>query len=161
MRSRRNWGRLLATGLLAVSGLIGLRQVLPLLRIDSSVCLHPAASGLGEIGLRLHVFSASAACPNGSYLPGHNFGAVVQVSFAVSVMTLVFGSMLVLGALGVGWWAAGVLRQLRSWLRRRLAVRLVPRVMAPQRALIPVAVPVRVARTLPSSQSRRGPPCGC
>jgi len=160
MWGSRNWGRILAAGLLAVSGVIGLGQVLPLLRIDSSVCLHPA-SGLGEIGLRLHVFSASTACPNGTYLPGQHFGAVVQFSFAVSVLTLVIGSMLVLAALGVGWWAARVLRQLRSWLRRRLAVRLIPRISVPQRVLIPIAVPVRVARTMPSPQSRRGPPCGC
>jgi hypothetical protein len=160
MLSRRNWGRLLATGLLSLTGAIGLRQILPWLRIDSSLCVHPAA-GLGEIGLRLHVFSAAASCPRGSYLPGENLGAVVQFSFAVSVLALVVGSVLALGALGVGWWAAAVLGRLRDWLRRRLSVRFVPRLSRPERALVAVVVPVRVARTTPSPLSRRGPPAGC
>lgn len=160
MLGRRHWGRFIATGLLAVTGLIGLRQLLPLLRIDSSLCLHPAA-GLGEIGLQLHVFSASASCPRGSYLSGESFGVLVQVSFAVSILAVVVGTLLALSALGVGWWASTVLRRLRDWLRRRLAVGLAPRLAAPERAVASVLVPVRVARTTPSPLSRRGPPFGC
>lgn len=160
MLNRRNWGRFVATGLLAFSGLLGLHQLLPLLRIDSSLCLHPA-SGLGEVGLRLHVFNAAASCPRGSYLPGENLGAVVQFSFAVSVLALVVGTILALGALGVGWWASAVLRRLRDWLRRRILVRVIAALSRPERALVVAPVPVRVARTVPSPLSRRGPPAGC
>lgn len=160
MVNRRNWGRVLATGLLALTGAVGLTRLLPLLRIDSSLCLHPAA-GLGEIGLKLHVFSAAASCPRGSYLPGENLGAVVQFSFAVSVLALVVGILLGLGALGVGIWAAAVVRRLRDWLRRRITVQVVASFSSAERELIPALAPVRVARTVPSPRSRRGPPTGC
>lgn len=160
MIGKQLWGRLIATGLLAFSGLIGLRQLLPLLRIDSSLCVHPAA-GLGEIGLQLHVFSASASCPRGSYLPGENLGALVQVSFAISVLAVVAGLILALGALGVGLWAASILRRLRGWLRRRLWVQVTPAVARPVRTMAVAMVPVRVSRTVVSPQSRRGPPFGC
>lgn len=160
MVSRRNWGRFLATGLLALTGAFGLARLMPLLRIDSSLCLHPAA-GLGELGLKLHVFSAAASCPRGSYLPGENLGAVVQFSFAVSVLALVVGILLGLGALGVGLWAAAVVRRLRGWLRRRITVWVVGSFARPQRVLAPALTPVRVARAVPSPRSRRGPPTGC
>lgn len=160
MLGRRNWGRLIATGAVASAGAVGLGQLMPLLRIDSSVCVHPAA-GLGEIGLRLHVFSAAAGCPRGSYLPGENLGAVVQFSFAVSVLALVAGTVLALGALGVGWWAASMLGRLRDWLRRRLSTGLAGLLPRPERAPVAVAIPVRVSRTTHSPQWRRGPPTGC
>ncbi len=158
--NRRSWGRLPATGLLALTGALGFARLLPLLRIDSSLCLHPAA-GLGEIGLKLHVFSASASCPRGSYLPGENLGAVVQFSFAVSVLALVVGILLGLGALGVGWWAAAVVRRLRDWLRRRIAIQAATSFARPERELALALAPVRVARAVPSPRSRRGPPTGC
>jgi len=160
MLSKRNWGRFLATGLLALSGMLGLHQLLPLLRIDSSLCLHPAA-GLGEIGLQLHVFNAAATCPRGSYVAGENLGALVQFSFAVSILALVVGTILALGAIGVGWWASAMLRQLREWLRRRILVRVIAPLSRPERALVVAPIPVRVARTVPSPLSRRGPPAGC
>lgn len=160
MLIKRNWGRLVATVALAITGALGLRALLPLLRINSSLCVHPAA-GLGEIGLQLHVFSASASCPRGSYLPGESFGAIVQFSFAISILALIAGVVMILGMLGVGLWALAVLRRLRAWLRRRITIPALPQISRPQRAMAAVLVPVRTTRTVLSPQSRRGPPSGC
>jgi hypothetical protein len=112
------------------------------------------------LGLRLHILTQSAACPQGMLAPGPHYAEVARISIVLSLWTLAAGVAALATAFGLGVWARRSLRSARQWLARRLGLHATG--VLPLWGRAPLAVPVRIAAShRPATHHHlRGPPAG-
>lgn len=162
MRLRVAWSRgaVGAALLVVLTGLIAaaVANLVPLLDPGNAGCVHPVPL-LAPLGIHFDVLAPADVCPEGTYLPGANFVAALQMHLTVLCVAFVGTAAALLAAFGVAAWVVATWTQIRAALRNRLR--------------LPEAVTVLVVASRPSAPrlfviphgfdgfdpvQRRGPP---
>lgn len=91
------------------------------LGIGDSACA-PQLPLIAPLGIHLDLLVESELCPEHSYLPGVNFGRLTQSFMVLSATALLAGLVMLLLALGAGYYTRRVVRSAREWLRTRIAI---------------------------------------
>lgn len=110
------------------------------------------------LGVQLHILTASASCPEGTFAPGPHYAEVARISIVLSVATIAAGLTALAAALGLGVWARQSLRKAKRWLVSRLGLDAVGSVPLWGPAPAPAPVRVRSSYHPATHWSRRGPP---
>ncbi|WOQ16162.1 hypothetical protein [Raineyella sp. W15-4] len=146
---------------LMLAGLLSLGAPVPRSVLTGSVhaCITESA-GTAWLGLHFRVLSESSACPQGSYAPGPHFTEVGHVSIAISASAVIAGAVLLLWALGLGWWARRASRSVRAWVTRRLGLTRLAAlpIRTSRRTSLEAFLTDRRSAVLARPQHRRGPP---
>lgn len=145
--------------LLIVFGVLAASSPLAKAAITATTCVTP--TGLGHIGVQLHLLTPSTECASG-FAPGVHYVTAASVTFALSISALIAG---VIGlALLVATSAAcrRLARSVRDWVSSRWRLAPPSSLVVPERQR-PALAPVRVRATQPHDVApyRRGPPSGC
>lgn len=86
--------------------------------ITATKCVS-AVPSLAHIGLQLDLLAPAEYCARGSYAPGMHYATVANVTFALSLSTVIAGVVSLLVAVGSGMGVRQTLAALHAWFVNR------------------------------------------